>query len=92
MTIYEEKGSSAPRKRDKTPGPSVRVTKEAASKEPLMMKDEDEGDADHIHLVRAATSGHRSTPVLHAMIKQGTMRGVEIKSSPPRSQQWMRIK
>ncbi len=44
-----------------------------------MMEDKDEGDTNHVHLVRAAAGGHRSTPVLFAMIKQCTMRGVEIK-------------
>ncbi len=54
LTSYEEKGSSAPRKTDNTLGPSVRVTKEAASKEPWMTEDEDKGDADHVHLAPAA--------------------------------------
>ena len=81
LTCHEKKNSSSPKKRDKTPGPSVRVTKEA-SQEPWMTEDEDEGDTNHVHLVRAAAGSHRSTPVLLAMIKQGTMRGVEIKCTP----------
>ncbi len=44
-----------------------------------MTEDEDEGDTNNVQLVREAASGHRSTPVLSAMIKQGTMQGVEIK-------------
>ncbi len=75
LTSYEEKSSSAPKKRDKTPGPSVWVTKEA-SKEPWMTQVEDEGDADNIHLVRAAASSYSSTLVLLAMIKQDTTRTV----------------
>ncbi len=47
-----------------------------------MTEDEDEGDADHVHFVWAAAGGNLSTPVLHAMIKQGTMRGLEIKCTP----------
>ena len=47
-----------------------------------MTEDEDEGDSYHVHLMWAVASGHRSTPVLRAMIKQGTMRGVEIKCTP----------
>ncbi len=81
LTSYEEKKPSSPKKRDKTPGPSVRVTKEA-SQEPWMTEDESEGEADLVHLVRAAAGGHRSTPVLRAMIRQGTMRGVEVKCTP----------
>ncbi len=77
LTSYEEKKSSSPKKRDKTPGLSVWVTKEA-SQEPWMTEDESEGEADLVHLVQAATGGHHSTPVLRAMIKQGTMRGVEV--------------
>ncbi len=67
-----------PKKRHKTPGLSARLLKEA-SQESWMMEDKDEGDTNHVHLVRAAGGGHRSTPVLFAMIKQCTMRGVEIK-------------
>ncbi len=75
LTSCEEKNSSAPKKRDKTPGPSIRVTKEAAQ-EPWMTEceDEDEGNADHVHLVRAAASGYRSTPVLQATVQQGAVR------------------
>ena len=73
LTSYEEKNLSLP----KTPGLSVWVTKEA-SQEPWMTEDEDEGGADQVHLVKAAAGSHRSTPVLRAMIKQGTMRGVEV--------------
>ena len=69
-----------PKKRDKTHGSFVRVRKEA-SREPWMKEDEDKGDADHVHLVRAADKSH-STPVLRAMIKQGTIRGMEIKCTP----------
>ena len=47
-----------------------------------MTEDEDVGDADHVHFVWAAAGGNLSTPVLHAMIKQGTMRGLEIKCTP----------
>ncbi len=72
---------SSPKKRDKTPGLSVRVMMEA-SQEQWMTEDEDEGDADLVHLVQPAASGHRSTPVLRAMIKQGTMLGVEVKCTP----------
>ncbi len=81
LTSYEEKKSSLPKQRDKTLGPSVRVTMEA-SQEPWMTEDKSEGEADLVHLVRAAAGGHRSTPVLRAMIKQGTMRGVEVKCTP----------
>ncbi len=81
LTSYGEKNSSSPKKRDKTPGPSVRVTKET-SQEPWMTEDEDEGDADLVHLVRATARGHRSTLVLCAMIKHSTMRCVEIKCTP----------
>ncbi len=73
LTSYEEKNSLAPKKHDKTPGPSIRVTKEAAQ-ELWMMEDEDEGNADHVHLVRAAASGYRSTPVLRATLQQGAVR------------------
>ncbi len=54
----------------------MRVTKEA-SQEPWITEDESEGEADFVHLMRPAAGGHRSTPMLRAMIKQGTMRGVE---------------
>ncbi len=53
LTIYEEKNYLTPKKRDKTPSPSVRVTKEAP-REPWMTDDEDEGDDNHIHLMRPA--------------------------------------
>ncbi len=75
LTSYEEKNSSSPKKGDKTPGQSVRSTKEA-SQEPWMTEDENKGDADLVHLVQAAAGGHCSTPVLRAIIKQGTMWGV----------------
>ncbi len=90
LTSYEEKNSSLPKKRDKTPGLSMRVTKKA-SQELWMTEDESEGEADLVHLVRAAAGGHSSTPVLCAMIKQGTMRGVEVKCTPdtePRGRWW----
>ena len=41
-----------------------------------MTQVEDEGDADNIHLVRAAASSYSSTLVLLAMIKQDTTRTV----------------
>ncbi len=69
LTSYEEK-NLAPKKRDKTPGPAIRVTKEA-TQEPCMTEDEDEGDADLVHLVRAAAGGSRSTLVLWATLRQG---------------------
>ncbi len=47
-----------------------------------MTEDENEGDDDHVHFVWAAAGSHLSTPVLHAMIKQGTMQGLEIKCTP----------
>ncbi len=50
-----------PKKCNKTPGRSVRATKE-----PWMTEDEDEGDTDHVHLVCAAASG--STPLLRATL------------------------
>ncbi len=75
LTSYEEKNSSSPKKGDKTLGQSVRSTKEA-SQEPWMTEDENKGDADLVHLVQAAAGGHCSTPVLRAIIKQGTMWGV----------------
>ena len=55
LTSYEERNSSSPKKRHKTPGLSVRVPKEA-SQESWMMKDKDEGDTNHVHLVRAAAT------------------------------------
>ena len=72
MTSYKEKTSSAPKRCDKTPGPSIRVTKEAAQK-PWMAEDEDERDANHIHLVRAAASSFCSIPVLWATLQQGAV-------------------
>ncbi len=69
LTSYEEK-NLAPKKRDKTPGPAIRVTKEATP-EPWMTEDEDEGEADLVHLVRSAAGGSRSTPVLRAILRQG---------------------
>ncbi len=80
LTSYEEKNSSL-KKRDKTPGPSVQVTKETAQ-EPWMTEDEDEEDGDHVHLVRAAAGSHSSTPVLRVMIRQDTAHGVEVKCTP----------
>ncbi len=80
LTSYEEK-NSLPKKRDKTPGLSVRVTKEAIQ-EPWMTEDKDEGDGDHVHLVQAAAGSYRSTLVLRAMIRQGTMCGLKVKCTP----------
>ncbi len=71
LTSYEEK-NLAPKKRDKTPGPAIRVTKEV-TQEPWMTEEEDEGEADLVHLVRAAAGGSRSTPVLRATLRQGSV-------------------
>ena len=80
VTSYREKHSSTPKNRDKTPGPSVRVTIEAV-KEPWMTGDKDEEDADNVHLVRTAGSGHRSSPVLLATLRQGAVHK-EVRCTP----------
>ena len=81
LTSYEERNLSSPKKGDKTTVLSVKVTKEAA-KEPWLTEDKDKEDGDHVHLVRPAAGGNRSTRVLRAMIRQGPIRGVEVKCTP----------